>query len=196
MSCARFCPRLSFAPTFMPPKSGSKQTPQDTYAEELTNPERGYPLYIPEPYDHLPAAYRRRGIQIGDVGVFRPNGGFEYFFSIACTTDDPINKDRYGVPGGFEVYSPFIHEPGSSSSSASTPGIVRSAAVPHITVENAGSTVASGSDIWSGNPRISQVNDLYPKKYVIKSEHMSSSDIKFNASASPCVTILQLLTLF
>jgi hypothetical protein len=186
-------------PVFMPSSPGSKKTPQDTYAEELTNPDRGYPLYIPEPYDHLPAAYKRRGIQIGDVGVIRPNGGFEYFFSIACTKDDPINKDRYGVPDGFEVYSPFFHEPGSSSASAVTPSILHSASVPHLTpstVETAAPTVASSSargtsdvssDIWSGNPRISQVKDLYPKKYVIKSEHMSSSDIKFNASASPCV---------
>jgi hypothetical protein len=89
----------------MPP---NKKTPQDIYAEELSNPERGYPLYIPEPYSNLPEAYRNRGIQIGDVGIIRPDGGFEYFFSIACTENNPINKNRRGVPDGFEVYSPFV----------------------------------------------------------------------------------------
>jgi hypothetical protein len=100
----------------MPSEPTFKKTPQNTYAKELTNPERGYPLYIPEPYAHHPEAYRQRGIQIGDVGVRRQDGGFDYIFSIACTEDDPINKDRYGVPSGFEVYSPFL--PGSNGDSS------------------------------------------------------------------------------
>jgi hypothetical protein len=185
----------------MPSNPTPKNTPQNTYAQELTDPDRGYPLYIPEPYDHLPTAYRRRGIQIGDVGVFRPNGGFEYFFSIACTKDDPINMDRFGVPDGFEVYTPFRAQPGSRSAPISRPKIPRSAAASarqftDSTAKTAAPTMPSkydksrsdvGHGIWSNNPRIGQVKALYPKKYVIKSKHISSSNVKFNASASPCV---------
>jgi hypothetical protein len=79
---------------------------QDIYVKDLSNTERGYPLYIPTPPENAPEAYKRRGIQIGDVGVFRPNGSFEAFFSIVCTEDHPMHCN-HGVPTGFSPYIPF-----------------------------------------------------------------------------------------
>jgi hypothetical protein len=76
------------------------------YHSELFSAERGVPLYIPTPSENSPSEYKRRGIHIGDVGVFREDGSFDYFFSIAYPSDDPINKHR-GVPEGFEVYTPL-----------------------------------------------------------------------------------------
>ncbi|KAJ7067226.1 hypothetical protein C8F01DRAFT_1341938, partial [Mycena amicta] len=47
----------------------------------------------------LPAAYRRRGICIGDVGRVTPEGDFDFFFNIYLPEDHPINNNY--LPGGF-----------------------------------------------------------------------------------------------
>jgi hypothetical protein len=88
------------------PLMPDSERPQDIYVKDLSNSERGYPLYIPTPPENAPEAHKRRGIQIGDVGVFRPNGSFEAFFSAACTEDHPMHC-KHGVPIGFSPYIPF-----------------------------------------------------------------------------------------
>ena len=40
------------------------------------------------------------GTQIGDVGIFTPDGGFDSLFNICRGVDDPRNC--YGVPESFE----------------------------------------------------------------------------------------------
>ena len=76
------------------------QAPSDVYARQLLPKQYGYPLFVPEPYDDLPAEYRERGTSIGDVGIIMPNGSFSFVFSICAPMDDPVNC--YGVPEGFE----------------------------------------------------------------------------------------------
>jgi hypothetical protein len=69
----------------------------------------GYPLYMPTPYKGLPAAYRKKGIRIGDVGVITPNGAFDFLFN-ACQHD---NQSDAGVnpatlPDGFELLKAVV----------------------------------------------------------------------------------------
>ncbi|KAI5982440.1 hypothetical protein EDD15DRAFT_2147247, partial [Pisolithus albus] len=74
----------------------------DTYARLLVHaePERGYPLWFPEPSVRLPPAYLREGVRIGDVGIVTPNGNFDVFFNICLPGNHPLHH-RYGVPDGF-----------------------------------------------------------------------------------------------
>ncbi|KAI6098599.1 hypothetical protein EDD16DRAFT_557985 [Pisolithus croceorrhizus] len=75
---------------------------QDTYARLLVHaePERGYPLWFPEPSTRLPPTYLHEGIRIGDVGIVTPNGNFNVFFNICLPGSHPLHH-RYGVPNGF-----------------------------------------------------------------------------------------------
>jgi hypothetical protein len=153
-------------PTPSAPKD-SRPSPQQTFVKELFSTERGYPLYLPAPYDHLPQVYKDRGIQIGDVGVLTPGGGFLYFFSIACSAEDPINEERLGVPPAFEPYGPFKRSD-SGTKRSNTHDV----------------------DIWSGNPLISQVKNLYPTKCAIISEHVFSGNVHMSVAASASVSAL------
>jgi hypothetical protein len=65
----------------------------------------GYPLYIPSPLGGLPAAYRRKGVRVGDVGVITANGAFDFLFN-ACQPDPGINPGV--LPAGFESLKPLI----------------------------------------------------------------------------------------
>ena len=60
--------------------------------ETLLSPKgRGFALWIPEPNKNLPVPYQRTGIQIGDVGIIRPDGSFSFIFNICVPRDNPIN---------------------------------------------------------------------------------------------------------
>jgi hypothetical protein len=63
----------------------------EIYERHLSLKGRGFPLWIPEPNNRLPLAYRRRGINIGDVGIITPSGGFSYLFNICVPPEDPLN---------------------------------------------------------------------------------------------------------
>lgn len=69
------------------------------YARQLLPRKLGYPLFVPESSTHLPVQFRERGISIGDVGVIKQNGSFDYIFSICSPADDPVNY--LGVPRNF-----------------------------------------------------------------------------------------------
>ncbi|KAI6128623.1 hypothetical protein EDD16DRAFT_1547033 [Pisolithus croceorrhizus] len=75
---------------------------QDTYARLLVHaePERGYPLWFPEPGTRLPPTYLHEGVRIGDVGIVTPDGNFNVFFNICLPGNHPLHH-RYGVPDGF-----------------------------------------------------------------------------------------------
>ncbi len=81
-------------------KSSQSKSSREIYTRLLLQKEHGYPLWIPEPDGRLPEAYRGKGVGIGDVGILRNDGGFDYLFNACMPADDPINKGR--VPEGFE----------------------------------------------------------------------------------------------
>lgn len=76
------------------------QSPSEVYIRQLLPKKHGFPLYVPEPADDLPAEYRDKGTSIGDVGIMRPNGSFDFVFNICAAADDSVNC--YGVPDEFE----------------------------------------------------------------------------------------------
>ncbi|PBK99970.1 hypothetical protein ARMGADRAFT_525229 [Armillaria gallica] len=78
----------------------SSKSSREIYTHLLLQKEHGYPLWIPEPDGHLPEAYSGKGVRVGDVGILRNDGGFDYLFNACIPADDPINKGR--VPEGFE----------------------------------------------------------------------------------------------
>lgn len=61
----------------------------DIYAQCLLPLKEGYPLYRPELHrrlnDDVYDAYRREGISIGDIGIIRPGGDFDFLFNICKT---------------------------------------------------------------------------------------------------------------
>jgi len=56
-------------------------------------------MWLPGPSSTLPSTYRRRGITVGDVGIFTASGGFDFFFNISLPANHPINQQ--GLPEGF-----------------------------------------------------------------------------------------------
>jgi hypothetical protein len=50
--------------------------------------------------------YRQKGINIGDVGIITPSGGFSFLFNICLPHNDPINPST--LPEGFApIYPPI-----------------------------------------------------------------------------------------
>ena len=77
-------------------------SPPSLYAKLMmrAEPERGFPLWYPEPNSRLPAEYCETGLRIGDVGVVTAHGTFDVFFNIYLPEDHPLHA-TYGVPEGF-----------------------------------------------------------------------------------------------
>ncbi|KAF8802926.1 hypothetical protein BYT27DRAFT_7341153 [Phlegmacium glaucopus] len=78
------------------------QTPKQCaiYVRNLLNQGHGWPIYVPGPNKRLPKMYRRKGMRIGDVGIFKNRGSFEFFFNICHPANHRIN--RQGVPKNFK----------------------------------------------------------------------------------------------
>ncbi|GLB34411.1 hypothetical protein LshimejAT787_0112950 [Lyophyllum shimeji] len=65
----------------------------DTYARELSELGRGYPLYYPEPHPE------DGSVRLGDVG-YTSEGAFYRLFNVSLPAEDP--SQRFGVPNDFE----------------------------------------------------------------------------------------------
>ena len=59
----------------------------------------GFPLWIPQPDETLPRSYQQQGVSIGDVGIFTPDGGFDFLFNICLPAGHPSNPEV--LPEGF-----------------------------------------------------------------------------------------------
>ncbi|KAF8804953.1 hypothetical protein BYT27DRAFT_7105774, partial [Phlegmacium glaucopus] len=70
------------------------------YVRNLLHKGHGWPFYVPGPNKRLPKVYRRKGMQIGDVGIINTRGSFEFFFNICHPANHPINCQ--GVPKNFK----------------------------------------------------------------------------------------------
>ncbi|KAF9022897.1 hypothetical protein BDZ89DRAFT_956163, partial [Hymenopellis radicata] len=95
------------------------------YRRLLSRNGHGYPLWIPDPDENLPEAYRKDGISIGDVGLLTVDGGFDFLFNVHASANDPVNSG--GVPSqSFSALNDphairktsFIHKEKSSITSA------------------------------------------------------------------------------
>ncbi|KAK0493315.1 hypothetical protein EDD18DRAFT_1464838 [Armillaria luteobubalina] len=69
------------------------------YTKLLLSRGHGYPLWIPEPDYSLSSAYVERGICVGDVGIIRSDGGFDFIFNAFLEADNPVNACQ--VPPNF-----------------------------------------------------------------------------------------------
>ena len=61
--------------------------------------KHGFPLWIPQPNMGLSRSYQRRGVSIGDVGIFTSDGGFDFLFNVCLPAGHPNNPDE--LPEGF-----------------------------------------------------------------------------------------------
>jgi hypothetical protein len=93
----------------------------DIYRDCLLLANQGYPLYQPELDERLPAdsayeAYRSEGIGVGDVGIIRAEGNFDFLFNI-CKSAPTLNP--HATPNAYNVMEEFrVTLPTESSSSA------------------------------------------------------------------------------
>ena len=78
-------------------------SPPSLYAKLMmrAEPERGFPLWYPEPNNRLPTEYCETGFRIGDVGVVTTHGTFDVFFNICLPVNHPLHA-TYGIPRGFK----------------------------------------------------------------------------------------------
>lgn len=91
------------------PSSQERKSNADIYRDSLGNPSmRGRPMWIPQANRNLPKEYRAQGVLIGDVGIFTPEGAFDFLFNILLAPSDPINPRR--LPQGFTPLSPPLEE--------------------------------------------------------------------------------------
>ncbi|KAF7336937.1 Calcineurin responsive transcriptional factor [Mycena venus] len=109
-------------PPSIPPTVESES---GNYSKHLLRQGRGFPLYVPGPQINLPAAYRRTGVSIGDVGRVTPEGSFDFFFNIYLPADHPINdndvpEDFHPLPGyASRDIGHYDFDPGNCVSSSS-----------------------------------------------------------------------------
>ena len=78
------------------------------YEKHLSLKGRGHPVWIPDPSWSLPDTYREKGVCIGDVGIFTPEGGFDFLFNICLPAEDPINAGD--LPQNFSPISPSLNK--------------------------------------------------------------------------------------
>ncbi|KIJ91983.1 hypothetical protein K443DRAFT_685539 [Laccaria amethystina LaAM-08-1] len=85
-----------------PPSEGNtiEEEPSNSiYKRHMYLKKHGFPLWIPQPNLRLSCSYRRRGVSIGDVGIFTAGGGFDFLFNICLPARHPSNPDE--LPEGF-----------------------------------------------------------------------------------------------
>ncbi|KAF8997765.1 hypothetical protein BDQ17DRAFT_845341 [Cyathus striatus] len=91
----------SYETEFLPSEVLSRApSGRDIYIEKLFPLNYGYPLWFPQPDRNLQLEYRRKGVSIGDVGVIRSNGAFDFLFNIWLPAHHPINP--HNLPDDFD----------------------------------------------------------------------------------------------
>ena len=76
-----------------------KESSNSIYKRHMYLEAHGFPLWIPQPNETLDDSYRRKGVSIGDVGSFTPDGGFDFLFNICLPAGHSGNPKA--LPEGF-----------------------------------------------------------------------------------------------
>jgi len=86
------------------------ETSCEVYRRHMALRKKGrHPLWIPQPNLHLPLEYRRRGTQVGDVGIITEDGAFDFMFNICAPVSG--STDSLNLPAGFQpIYPPISPE--------------------------------------------------------------------------------------
>jgi len=95
-------------PAFYTPET--YETSCEVYRRHMSLRKKGrHPLWIPQPNLQLPLEYRRRGTQVGDVGIITEDGAFDFMFNICAPATSPTNPSN--LPVGFQpIYPPILPE--------------------------------------------------------------------------------------
>ena len=78
----------------------------EIYVKAMLPLRQGYPLSAPQPISSLPVEKRRAGVIIGDIGIIRDDGSFEYLFNPFLPTTGP--KCRNDIPTAFNDTLPPV----------------------------------------------------------------------------------------
>ncbi len=73
------------------------------YTKLLLSRGHGYPLWTPEPDYSLCPAYVERGICVGDVGIIRDDGGFDFIFNAFLKPTILFTKAAYPL-----IFRPYV----------------------------------------------------------------------------------------
>jgi hypothetical protein len=73
----------------------------EVYCYSMMRRGNGYAPYVPDPDADLPLAYREDGVNICDVLLLTPDGGYDYLFNCSLPEDHPKNSQP-GVPTMYE----------------------------------------------------------------------------------------------
>ena len=76
-----------------------KESSNYIYQRHMYLEADGFPLWTPQPNETLDDSYRRKGVSIGDVGSFTPDGGFDFLFNICLPAGHSGNPKT--LPEGF-----------------------------------------------------------------------------------------------
>ncbi|KAJ6561708.1 hypothetical protein B0H19DRAFT_1233619 [Mycena capillaripes] len=107
---------------------------------DLLTSRNGIAQLTPEPNDNLPVEYKKIGVSVGDVGIWR-DGSFDVLFNACSPATHSINA-IHGVPEDFEPFLLRTHE--ISKRAYHSPGsIIASAKVSQVTVQARASSVVT-----------------------------------------------------
>ncbi|PBK70212.1 hypothetical protein ARMSODRAFT_956285 [Armillaria solidipes] len=159
------------------------------YTKLLLSRGHGYPLWTPEPDYSLCSAYVGRGICVGDVGIIRDDGGFDFIFNAFLEADDPVHEG--GVPPNFSplrtespnpIRTIYFQHPRDSSVRSShvsvkSLSLEASAEVPSIAGGGAGFEFTTSRDqaavliLPQGGTRFDRKNLSSMRKYALEHAH-------------------------
>ncbi|KAM6499200.1 hypothetical protein JOM56_004708 [Amanita muscaria] len=73
----------------------------DRYTRSMLECLIGYPLYEPEPFSEFSEEYLRKGVDVGDVGLVREDGTFDFLFNVCSqngSTNPPDLPNSFYLP--------------------------------------------------------------------------------------------------
>ena len=76
-----------------------KKSSNSIYEHHMYLEAHGFPLWIPQPDESLDPTYQPQGVSIGEVGIFTPDGGFDFLFNVCLPAGHPSNPEA--LPQGF-----------------------------------------------------------------------------------------------